>query len=122
MPGTDAPGAACASFVSTSRNTESQRRIVYIDCRGGRLDAARLAAHLCEWNSPRGSLPAHAGTSWRSRAIFGGDGPGAANVYAPCCASRTEMGFFPGWVDQGRRQAYRGLEAARAGGKSSGAV
>src|SRR5882762_7147652 len=122
MPGSDASSATRASIAYASRHTESQRRTIYFDRRRGRLDAPRLAAHLSEWNSSRRSPTAYAGASWRSRPISRGDGRGAAIVYARRSASRTEMGFFPGRLDQGLCEAYRGLEAARAGGKISRAV
>src|SRR5260370_1398903 len=82
-------------------------------------EAARLAAPLCARNRSRGSSPAPAGASWRSRPVSRRDGCGAAIVYACRCTSRAEMGFFPGWLDQGLRQAYCGVEAARACGKIS---
>jgi len=100
--------------VTANRNREPFSSIT---C-GGRLDAPRLAAYLCEWNSSRRSPPAYAGASRRSRPVSRRDGRGAAIVRARGGASRTEVGFFACWWDQGPYQGYRPIRSAARWWKS----
>src|SRR5216683_3037578 len=48
LPRAAAFGAACAAIASAAGHTQSQRRTVHFDCRGGRMQPSCLAAYLFE--------------------------------------------------------------------------